>query len=580
MISELDFPSATGRLRYGFSNPVEILVARSLNEVATVIARAEHLADRGLWVTGLVRYEAAPAFDAAFRVRQADGAMPLAVFAAYTAPDAIVATANPAGDAACGPWRMTTSRADFDAGIAAIGNSIADGDYYQLNFTTRLRARFAGDSRVFFQALCAAQPDAYCARLDGGDWQVLSVSPELFFEWTPDRQLITRPMKGTAARHTDADADAQAAQELSASAKERAENLMIVDLLRNDLSRIAETGSVQVPKLFEVEALPTAWQMTSTVSCKTRSDVGLVDVFRALFPCGSVTGAPKVAAMQAIAALENSPRGAYCGAIGLIRPGGHALFSVGIRTVSINGRGEAECGIGSGITADSTANGEYAEWLIKRRFLLRASASFELLETLRLRAGEYWLLARHMARLQDGAEHFGFTLNRQRVHAALEQLAAQHPTGAWRVRLLVDRHGAARTECNALEQGLSEVNVVLAATPIESSCEALYYKTTARDVYAPHASCAPGIFDTLLFNERDEITEFTKGNVVVELDGQRVTPPVSCGLLPGVLRAEMLAKGEVTERIITRADLGRVTGLWFVNSVRGMLPARLAIHSC
>ncbi len=551
-------------------------MARSLNEVATVIARAEHLAGRGLWVTGLVSYEAAPAFDAAFRVLQVDGAVPLAVFAAYTAPDAIVATANPAGDDACGPWRMTTSRADFDAGIAAIGNSIADGDYYQLNFTTRLRATFAGDSRAFFHALCDAQPDAYCAHLDGGDWQVLSVSPELFFEWTPDLQLMTRPMKGTAARHTDADADAQAAQELSTSAKERAENLMIVDLLRNDLSRIAETGSVQVPKLFEVEALPTAWQMTSTVSCKTRSDVGLVDVFRALFPCGSVTGAPKVAAMQAIAKMEASPRGAYCGAIGLIRPGGQALFSVGIRTVSINGRGEAECGIGSGITADSTADGEYAEWLIKRRFLLRATASFDLLETLLLRDGEYRLLAGHMARLQDGAEHFGFTLDRQRVHAALEQLVAQHPTSAWRVRLLVDRHGAVRLECKDLGQELSEVSVALAMASIDSTCESLYYKTTARDVYAPHEPSVPGIFDTLLFNERDEITEFTKGNVVVELEGRRVTPPVSCGLLAGVLRAEMLADEEIAERVIHRADLAYATGLWFLNSVRGMVPARLS----
>ena len=213
--------------------------------------------------------------------------------------------------------------------------------------------------------------------------------------------------------------------------------------------------------------------------------------------------------------------------------------------------------------------------MIKRRFLLRASASFELLETLLLRAGEYWLLARHMARLQDGAEHFGFTLDRQRVHAALKQLAVHHSTGAWRVRLLVDRHGAVRVECKALGQALSEVSVVMAATPIVSTCEFLYYKTTARDVYAPHASCAPGIFDTLLFNERDEITEFTKGNVVVELDGQRVTPPVSCGLLAGVLRAEMLTDTKIVERVISRADLARATGLWFLNSVRGMVPARL-----
>ncbi len=552
-------------------------MAHSVDQVLAIIAGAERLAGAGLWVAGMVSYEAAPAFDAALQVRPGDGVVPLAIFAAYTAPDPDAVAATPVGAFACGQWRMTTSRQDFDAEIAAIGSAIADGAYYQINYTTRLQAAFEGDSRALFSALCEAQPNAYCARLDGGDWQVLSVSPELFFEWTSDRQLITRPMKGTAARHADADADTQAARGLAESAKERAENLMIVDLLRNDLSRIAETGSVRVPKLFEVEALPTVWQMTSTVRCRARSDAGLVDVFRALFPCGSVTGAPKVAAMRAIAAMEQSLRGAYCGAIGLIRPGGHALFNVGIRTVSING-GEAECGVGSGITADSTAAGEYSEWLIKRRFLLRASASFDLLETLLLRNGEFWLLARHMTRLQAGAEHFGFTLDRQRVHVALEQLAAQHPQGSWRVRLLVDRHGAARTECAALEQGLTEVSVILAAAPIASACEMLYYKTTARDVYARHESPAPGIFDTLLFNERDEITEFTKGNVVVELDGQRVTPPILCGLLPGVLRAELLAQGEIVERVVPRVEFARATGLWFVNSVRGMVPVRLIIQ--
>jgi para-aminobenzoate synthetase/4-amino-4-deoxychorismate lyase len=350
---------------------------------------------------------------------------------------------------------------------------------------------------------------------------------------------------------------------------------MIVDLLRNDLARVAATGTVRVPRLFETDALPTAWQMSSTVECATRPGTGLAEVFRALFPCGSVTGAPKVAAMAAIAAMEPSPRGAYCGAIGLIRPGGHATFNVGIRTVVLDrAAGRAECGIGSGIVFDSVAANEYAEWLVKRRFLLRASAGFELLETLALADGRYVLLERHLDRLAHGAEHFGFVHDCARVEAALDAIAAAHPAGNWRVRLLCDRNGTARAEAFALEPTPDEVAVVLASAPITGEPEFLLHKTTHRDAYAAFDP-PPGVFDTLLWNARGELTEFTRGNVVVEIDGALVTPPLACGLLPGVLRAELLARGEIVERVVQVDELPRATALWFINGVRGMLPVRL-----
>ncbi|CAG0997797.1 para-aminobenzoate synthetase / 4-amino-4-deoxychorismate lyase [Rhodocyclaceae bacterium] len=569
MKAQIDFPQEDGtRLRLCLSRPVAVLTTHRLEEVAAVIAAAEAHARAGRWVAGFVAYEAAPAFDPAFQVLPPRDCLPLAVFAAYagTGPEAVVG-----GDFSCGPWRMGTPPARIAAGIGAVRRGIAAGDYYQVNLTTRLQADFAGDAAGLFAALRAAQPDAYCAHLAGDGWQLLSVSPELFFDWQTDGTLTTRPMKGTAPRHADGAADAAAAEQLRASAKEQAENLMIVDLLRNDLARVAVTGSVRVPRLFAVEALPSAWQMTSTVQATTRPGTGLAEVFRALFPCGSVTGAPKVAAMAAIAACEDAPRGAYCGAIGVIRPGGHASFSVGIRSVVVDERhGQAECGIGSGIVFDSTAEQEYAEWLVKRRFLLRATADFQLLETLRLEDGAYWLRERHLERLGASAGHFGFPCDGARVAAALDSLAERLGPGAWRVRLLLDRHGAVATEAHALEALPGPLRFVLAAAPVDSSDEFLAHKTTRRAVYEAHMPPA-GCFDTLLWNERGELTEFTRGNLVVEIAGRRVTPPRACGLLPGVLRAELLARGEIHERVVHRDELAQATGIWFINGVRGML---------
>lgn len=576
MKARLDFPDGgVDRLRLDFSHPRQLLTASSLDGVAAVLAQAEAQARNGAWVLGFVAYEAAPAFDPALVVAQADPACPLAWFAVFDAPDPAAPPAE-GGCFHCTPWRLAAGRPRFDQAIESILAGITAGDYYQVNYTGRCRAGCTGDPAALFEALREAQPNGYGCFIDGGAWQLLSLSPELFFDWQANGTLCTRPMKGTAPRHADATADIRAAEEMQASAKERAENLMIVDLLRNDLARVAVLGTVRVPHLFQAEALPTAWQMTSSIECRTRPEIGLPEVFAALFPCGSVTGAPKIAAMAAIARLEEAPRGIYCGAIGLIRPGGHATFSVGIRSVWLeSGRAVAECGIGSGITLDSTADGEYAEWLVKRRFLTRATADFELVETLRLEAGRYWLTDGHRQRLIASAGHFGFPLAPAQFDAALDRVAAAHPGGNWRIRLLVDRRGRFRAEAHLLQTVPEPVTVVLAQAPVDSSDEFLRHKTTERTAYDRHAPPA-GSFDTLLWNERGNITEFIRGNVVVELDGRRITPPVADGLLPGVLRADLLARGEIIEQSIARADLERATGLWFINSVRGWLPARLA----
>ncbi|MCC7549831.1 MAG: bifunctional anthranilate synthase component I family protein/class IV aminotransferase [Burkholderiales bacterium] len=575
---ELDFPQDDGgRLRLYARRAAQRWVAHGSSEVRGVIDAAHAAACAGRWVAGFVAYEAASAFDPALRTQPAPAGLPLAAFFAYEAADIAGAPATQSGDFACGPWRANDDARAVREMVGTTREGIAAGAFYQVNLSTRLRADFSGDGAALHRALVQSQPHGYCLRIATPEFEILSVSPELFFDWRDDT-LVSQPMKGTAARAADPDRDAAAREALARSGKDRAENVMIVDLIRNDLSRIARIGSVRTRELFAVQALPSVWQMTSTVACRTRDGVSLAQVFGALFPCGSVTGAPKISAMEAIAELESSPRGIYCGALGVIRPGGHATFNVPIRTVALDRRaGRAECGIGSGITIHSTDEGEHAEWLAKRRFLLRASADFALLETMRLSEGEIPLWPEHRARLRAAAEHFGFALREPALSQVRAALREAHARGEWRVRLLCTRDGTLRTESFPLERMPEQVTVVLAKAPVRSDEEFLFWKTTARGVYAAHEP-PPGVFDTLLWNERSELTEFTRGNLVLEIDGRRLTPPRASGLLPGVQRAALLRAGEIVECVVHVDDLARATRLWFINSVRGWLPARMVVR--
>lgn len=543
-----------------------------MEDVLPVIHEAEAQAQGGRWAIGFVAYEAAAAFDPALKTLAPDPSFPLAAFAVFDAP-------TPPCEApsafACAGWQADMTRAAYGEKIAHIRNGIAEGAHYQVNLTMRLASRFEGDPRGLFEALRRAQPHAYALYLDFGGapqgCQIASVSPELFFAWEPrTRALLARPMKGTAR----ADAPPEA---LLASPKERAENLMIVDLLRNDIARVAVEGTVRVPKLFSIEKLPTVQQMTSTVTGTARPKTGLADIFAALFPCGSVTGAPKIAAMKSIATLETGPRGPYCGALGIIEPGGAATFSVGIRTVAI-ANGTAICGVGSGVTWDSNAADEYEECIMKRRFLLRASAPFDLLETMKIEDGAVVILHRHMSRLARAAEHFGFPFDEADVRRAIADVCADLAAGAHRLRLLLSRDGVVTLETGPVPQTPADPVVRLAQSPVSSDDEFLRHKTTNRAIYEAHAPKNTAIFDTLLFNERGEVTEFTRGNVAIMRDGKLVTPPETCGLLPGTLRAELLARGDVAEKLLTRKDIVEASKLVFLNTLRGMISVRLQIE--
>jgi aminodeoxychorismate synthase component I len=370
--SLLEFPLEGLPACLRFCGPRKVLQARSQDEVTGVLGEAEALSRQGAWVLGFVSYEAAPAFDRALRVRPA-GPLPLAWFAVYGPPspdppfrgDPASAGMRPTTDA----WAPGIDRARYESDFARIHRALEDGVAYQVNYTFPLLGRVDGDPRALFDALRPAQPGGYRAFLDLGGHQVLSLSPELFFA-CEGRNITARPMKGTAPRGRDAREDEEIARWLSGSPKNQAENRMIVDLLRNDLSRVAVTGSVRVPKLFEVLRLPTLHQMTSTVTARLRDDATLVDIFRAMFPCGSVTGAPKPKAMELIATLEGEPRGVYCGAVGVLRPGGDATFNVAIRTMTIDaGTRAARFPVGGGIVWDSRAGEEYDEALLKARVL-------------------------------------------------------------------------------------------------------------------------------------------------------------------------------------------------------------------
>lgn len=562
-------------LRASFEAPTHVLTATTPDQVCGVLEAVQAHAGSGSWCVGYVAYEAASAFDSAFATHPLEPG-PLAWFAVFDAP-------NPWTDSSAETaeidWHGSLKAADAEAAIASIHGRIAKGEVYQINHTARMHGTLrAGTSRPLFAALQRAQPGTYAAYIDTGERQILSVSPELFFHWRPDESgrghILSRPMKGTHGRGATPEEDAKNAAALVESAKERAENVMIVDLIRNDLSRISEPHSVKVPRLFHTEALPTVWSMTTDVVGHTRAGTRLADVFGALFPCGSITGAPKVQAMRTIRELEPEPRGIYCGAIGVVRPGGAATFNVAIRTLEVRGK-DVCCGIGSGITIDAGFRGEWAEWQHKAAFVQRASAPFALLETLRMEDGIALHGDAHLDRLAASASHFGYVWSRAAADRALQSLAHAHPTGARRARVLLHPDGRLEAESYPMQDVQDTALVSLAPRPLlEAHGEFVRYKTTRRghyDAFSP----APGFFDTLLWNEEGEVTEFTRGNVAVKIGGRWLTPPLASGLLPGVGRALAVEAGKIEEGIIRTEDLSRAEAVAFLNSLRGWIPVEL-----
>ncbi len=561
---ELD-SSGWGPLAFGA--PRAVIEARALDDVVPALRAAEGAARAGRWVVGFVAYEAAPAFDPALRVRPGPG--PLAWFGVHDAP--LPAPPPGSADGRIVDAAPELDAADHAAAVEAIREAVAAGAVYQVNFTFRLRGRLAGDPLALHRRLRGAQGSGDAAYVRTGSHAVISASPELFLLRRGDR-VICRPMKGTARRGRWPEEDLSARLQLLGSEKDRAENVMIADLLRNDLGRVAVVGSVEAGPLLEVERLRTVWQLTSTVSARLRPGADLAELFGATFPCGSVTGAPKVSAMRLVAGLERSPRGVYCGAVGAIAPGGDACFNVAIRTAEVDlATGAALYGTGGGITWDSNPAAEWDEALAKTRILESEPGLPTLLETMRLEGGRVALLDGHLARLSGSARHHGIPLD---LDALRRRIGDE--TGDARLRLLLPPGGPVTVERSPLpEQAPGPVPVTFSAEPVDRRDPALFHKTTRRAPYERRRAERPDAFDVLLLNREGEVTEGTFTNLVAEIDGDRLTPPLDAGLLPGVFREGLLARGEVREGRLHPGDLARARRLWLVNALRGWIEARL-----
>lgn len=551
-----------------FSRPVEIVRLQSSDECLDALCHVESIVrERNVYAAGFLSYEAAPAFDRALHTRSADPTFPLLWFGIFEERNPLRLPSSGAHETL--NWQPTISREQYRAAIGRIKHYIAEGDTYQVNFSFRLTSRCTLDPYAFFLHLVRSQPSANGAFIETPDFAVCSASPELFFQMEGET-IITRPMKGTEARGMTLHDDLARGEALRTSEKNRAENVMIVDMMRNDLGRIADVGTVAVPSLFAIEKYPTVWQMTSTVTAKTTASI--VEIMKALFPCCSVTGAPKARTMQIIAELETTPRKIYTGAIGFLESNRRAQFNVAIRTVVMDKRkGEAEYGTGGGVVWASTPDGEYEECLTKARVLTDARPEFELFETILFTQERgFFLLDEHLGRLRDSAAYFDYPMDTAVMMRMLTMLDAylRRFSHDCRVRLVLHRDGQPTFAIRPIRRESVPVRVKLASVPVDSNNVFLYHKTTNRNVYDDALAAVPDCDDVLLWNERGEITESTVANVVVELDGALLTPTVSCGLLAGTFREVLLREGKIKERIIVKDELSKASRLFLVNSLR------------
>jgi para-aminobenzoate synthetase/4-amino-4-deoxychorismate lyase len=567
--------AATGRWLC-FEAPYRIVTARCPDEILPALNQIEVLISSRRWfAAGFIGYEAASAFDPALRTHLG-GDLPLLWFGLYPAPKEVDLPTPDVQAYSLGNVVASVSQAEYDGAIRNIKKHIQSGDTYQVNYTLRLRVPFSGDPWHLFLAMVRAQSPTYSAWIDTGRFAVCSVSPELFFRLEGDR-LTCKPMKGTVRRGRTPEEDNALAEWLQRSEKNRAENLMIVDMIRNDLGRVADFGSVHVPRLFEVERHPTLWQMTSTVAARCKKSV--VEILTALFPCASITGAPKIRTTQIIAELETVPRGLYTGCIGFISPDRFVQFNVAIRTALVDrDRGEAEYGAGGGIVSDSACEDEYTEALLKARVLTEECFEFCLLETILWTPEDnYFLLDRHLSRLAASAGYFAYPVDLQYVKSRLTEAAADFFQKPQRVRVLLARDGKLEIETTPLAVPESErpLQVRLAAKPVDSSDAFLYHKTTRRQIYESARLSSPDCDDVLLWNERGELTESCVANVVVELNGELLTPPVDSGLLPGTFRGYLLALGKIREHRLSVGDLEKCSRIYLINSVRKWQEAQL-----
>ena len=573
-----------------YSNPEHVVAAYAPEDVASALDQVQAGLGHGLHAAGFFAYELGYCLEPKLRTLfSADRRVPLFWLGLFHAPQPLddagtrawLDCHGGAGQARISGLTLSWTREDYDRAFAKVKDYIAAGDVYQINLTLKYHFSFGGDPVALYSALRRKQRVAHGALVHTGDLDVLSLSPELFFR-REGKHISARPMKGTAPRGRTPREDSRLKTWLAVDEKQRAENLMIVDLLRNDLGRVAKIGSVEVTDLFTVETYRSVHQMTSGISAELRSDMELKDVLRALFPCGSVTGAPKVRAMEIIRELETDARGVYTGAIGHIAPSGDLQFNVAIRTVVLDGA-SGEMGIGGGIVADSKEESEFEECLLKAQFLTRVDAPFDLIETLRFEQEKgFHLLERHLARLQSSATHFGYPYAREAVLAALDQEAARVQAPVALVRLLLAEDGGITVTSTPIELPTKDTvwRFVISDQRLDEKDPLFYHKTTRRHFFdreMERQKAATGCDEVIFLNKKGELTEGTRTNLFLELDGRLFTPALASGLLPGTLREELLdlPRAAASEAVLTPADLLHADRIYLGNSVRGLVRAEL-----
>jgi para-aminobenzoate synthetase/4-amino-4-deoxychorismate lyase len=583
----LDNNSGSGPPSLLFTDPLDIIAAWTPEEVPEALKRIEDGVAGGLHAAGFFAYELGYVLEPKLSALMPENRnVPLMWIGLYKAPAEMssaevenwLATHTRSGSFHFTDVKLGWDEAQYLERFSEVQEKIRAGDIYQLNLTFKARFKLSGSPLTFFLDLRQKQRVAYGGIVDTGEVTVLSASPELFIE-QEGRTVFTRPMKGTAPRAGTQDADALARKQLAEDVKQRAENLMIVDLMRNDIGRIAEIGSVDVTDLFTVETYKTLHQMTSGVRATLKKGVGTAELLRGIFPPGSIVGAPKIRVMELIRQLESEPRGVYCGAIGYISPEGRSLLNVAIRTAVIFRNADGEMGIGSGVVFDSQGPKEYAECLLKMKFLTDPVKRFELIETMLFdpQAGGFVLHERHIERLQTSARYFAYIYDEQVVRRALGDAVAGK-AGRQRVRLLLAEGGDVTVTTTPLPP--ADPNAVMrfavSSSRVDSSDLFLFHKTTRRELYDrewQEYSERLGTDEVIYLNERGELAEGSRTTLFIERDGELLTPPLSAGLLPGTLRAELLAEGKAREAVLTPADLTSADAIFLGNSVRGLVPA-------
>ena len=550
-----------------FYRPARVLIARTVEEVPDVLRSADAALMNGAYIAGFVCYEASRAFDSAHETHPPPQIPPLAWFGVFDSPPQRFEL-QPSRLHVIGRWRAQIGKAEYAAAVGEIRRQIAEGEVYQANLTYRLKARFAGNPLSFFADLASLQPSPHNFFLETEDWAVCSASPECFFQ-KRGMSLSSMPMKGTRPNLPGE------AVRLENAPKDRAENLMIVDMLRNDMSRIPGAINVKAGPLFVVERYPTVLQMTSTVGCETNAV--LSELFKAMFPCASVTGAPKIAAMRLIREMESSSRGVYCGSCGWAGQG-EANFNVAIRTAFVDkAEGIASYGVGSGIVFDSTAEDEWQECHSKTAILKSPKPDIMLIETMRQENEDVKLLERHIHRLKQSARELGFACDTAKIREAI-LATRQHQKTHRCLRLTLRVDGTFRLESYPLPAKPDKpISVCFYDSHVRSDDALLRHKISLRSFYeeAARAADAAGCQDAVFVNEKGEVTETCIANVVAKTGSLLLTPPLSCGLLPGVARGEMLDDGELTEAILSPADLRRADAVYRLNALRGLEEIRL-----